>query len=345
LLKDGVRVDSLGEFADGEKGSSLTIQSAEEAPRKAVDCTVNDASVVFSGAPNGDRVQIPVSASLKILKPESPLWPLLALLLVLLFTLLSLVALRFLNMLIVKAPRKDDFFSYVTNAQLVPGELDRAAIQWPTSSRKFELEANKLQVTKGDDSRKYLAASGYRFELRLPRLLHPFEHARLQLVDSRPAVFWRSNGKRDGFPLSFTSGVGVVALSPKLPTTDTATEVDVVVLVPKRGADAGLEGIEKLLRSTLGDLAPELLKGMRMRVAEEEATAGLGNSEGGKFKRGARKEKPSDGSVSNDVRDSTATTSSAAPPSRPASRPNSSPNPGPEIPQRPQSQPPEPPRR
>lgn len=345
LLKDGVRVNSLGEFADGEKGSSLTIQSAEEAPRKAVKCTVNDASVVFSGAANGNSVEIPVSASLNILKPESPLWPLLALLLVLLFTLLSLIALRFLNMLIVKAPKKDDFFSYVTNAQLVPGELDRAAIQWPTSSRKFELEANKLQVTKGDDSRSYLAASGYRFELRLPRLLHPFEHARLQLVDSRPAVFWRSNAKRDGFPLSFTSGVGVVALSSKLPTTDTATEVDVVVLVPKRGADAGLEGVEKLLRSTLGDLAPELLKSMRMRVAEEESTAGSSDIEGRKFKSRARRENPSDVSISNDVKDSPATSSSASPPSRPMSRPNSSPNAGNEIPQRPQSQPPEPPRR
>jgi hypothetical protein len=345
LLKDGVRVDSLGEFADGEKASSLTIQSAEEAPRKAVKCIVNDVSVVFSGAANGDPIEIPVSASLNILKPESPLWPLLALLLVLLFTLLSLIALRFLNMLIVKAPKKDDFFSYVTNAQLVPGELDRAAIQWPTSSREFELDTNKLQVTKGDDSRSYLAASGYRFELRLPRLLHPFEHARLQLVDSRPAVFWRSNAKRDGFPLSFTSGVGVVALSSKLPTTDTATEADVVVLVPKRGADAGLEGVEKLLRSTLGDLAPELLKSVRTRVAEEESTEGSSVNEGGKFKRRARRENPSDGSISNDVKDSPATSSSASPPSRPMSRPNSSPNVGNEIPQRPQSQPPEPPRR
>jgi len=345
LLKDGVRVDSLGEFADGEKLSSLTIQSAEEAPRKAVKCEVNDASIVFSGAANGDPVQIPVSASLNILKPASRLWPLLALLLVLLFTLLSLLALRFLNMLIVKAPKKDDFFSYVTNAQLVPGELDRAAIQWPTSSREFEIDANKLQVTKGDDSRNYLAAGGYRFELRRPRLLHPFEHARLQLVDSRSAVFWRSNAKRDGFPLSFTSGVGVVALSLNLPTTESVTEVDVVVLVPKRGADAGLEGVVKVLRLTLGDLAPELLKSMRMRVAEEESIASPGISEGGKFKRRTRTEKPSDVSVSNDVKDSTATTSSVAPPSRPVSRPNSSPNAGPEIPQRPQSQPPEPPRR
>ena len=248
-------------------------------------------------------------------------------------------------MLIVKAPKKDDFFSYVTNAQLVPGELDRAAIQWPTATRDFEIDANKLQVTKGDDSRNYLAAGSYRFELRRPRLLHPFEHARLQLVDSRSAVFWRSNAKRDGFPLSFTNGVGVVALSLNLPATESVTEVDVVVLVPKRGADAGLEGVAKVLRSTLGDLAPELLKIMRKRVAEEESTAGLGNSEGGKFKRGARTEKPSDVSVSNDVRDSTATSSSAAPPSRPVSRPNSAPNAGPELPQRPQSQPPEPPRR
>lgn len=345
LLKDGVRVDSSGEFADGEKRSSLTIQSAEEAPREAVKCEVKGASITFSGAANGEPVQIPVSASLNLLKPASRLWPLLALLLVLLFSLLSLIALRFLNMLIVKAPKKDDFFSYVTNAQLVPGELDRAAIQWPTSSREFEIDANKLQVTKGDDSRNYLAASSYRFELRRPRLLHPFEHARLQLVDSRSAVFWRSNAKRDGFPLSFTNGVGVVALSLNLPTTESVTEVDVVVLVPKRGADAGLEGVAKVLRSTLGDLAPELLKGMRKRVAEEESTASLSNSEGGKFKRGARKEKPSDVSVSNDVRGSTATTSSAAPLSRPVSRPNSSPNAGPEIPQRPQSQPPEPPRR
>ena len=139
--------------------------------------------------------------------------------------------------------------------------------------------------------------------------------------------------------------MGVVALSLNLPTTESVTEVDVVVLVPKRGADAGLEGVAKVLRSTLGDLAPELLKSMRMRVAEEESTAGLGISEGGKFKRRTRTEKPSDVSVSNDVRDSTATTVSAAPPSRPVSRPNSSPNAGPEIPQRPQSQPPEPPRR
>lgn len=345
LLKDGVRVDSSGNFADGENPSSLTIQSAEEAPREAVKCEVKGASITFSGAANGELVQLPVSASLDILKPASRLWPLLALLLVLLFTLLSLLALRFLNMLIVKAPKKDDFFSYVSNAQLVPGELDRAAIQWPTSSREFEVDANKLQVTKGDDSRNYLAAGSYRFELRRPRLLHPFEHARLQLVDSRSAVFWRSNAKRDGFPLSFTNGVGVVALSLNLPTTESLTEVDVVVLVPKRGADAGSEGVAKVLRSTLGDLAPELLKSMRKRVAEEESTAGQGISEGGKFKRGARKEKLSDVSVSNDVRESTATTSPAAPPSRPVSSPNSSPNAGSEIPQRPESQPPEPPRR
>jgi hypothetical protein len=349
LLKDGVRVDSLGEFVDGEKRSSLTIQSAEEAPRKAVKCAVNDASIVFSGGANNGSVEIPVSASLNILKPESPLWPLLALLLVLLFTLLSLIALRFLNMLIVKAPRKEDFFSYVTNAQLVPGELDRAAIQWPTSSREFEIDANKLQVTKGDDSRNYLAAGSYRFELRLPRLLHPFEHARLQLVDSRPAVFWRSNAKRDGFPLSFTNGVGVVALSSKLPTTDAATEVDVVLLVPKRGADAGVDGVVKIIRSSLGDLAPELLKTMRMRVAEEESTAGSSVNEGGKLMSRARREKRNDASVSNDVGDRTATSTPSStlgsPPSRPMSRPNSSPNVGTEAPQRPQSQPPEPPRR
>ena len=269
LLKDGLPIEQKGFFPDGSDELTLSLESIEAAPNNKIECRSSGLPILISSGSASKEINVEVR--LKLLSPAPPLWRLIALLLVLLFTLLSLVVLKFMNMLIIKAPRKDDFYSYVTSAELLPGEFDRAIIKWPNSARDFEIDANKLQPTRGDDGRQNLSVGIYKFELRLPRLLHPFEYARLQLVDVRPSVFWRTNSQRDGLTLSFTSAICLVATSPNIPTAERLTEVDVVVLVPKRGSDAGLEGVTKIVRSNVGDLAPQLLAKIRQRETEKLA--------------------------------------------------------------------------
>ena len=280
LLQDGKVVPPSGELKQGGDTFDLALQSTDPAPKKKVECRNLKTRISFSTATD-TTVEVPVTVNLSLLKPESALWPLLALLLVIFFTLLSFLVLRLVNLLFIRAPSKDLFFGYVTNASLVPGDFDRAAIRWATASREFEIEATKLQPTKGDESRRSLSVGGYRFELRVPRLLRPFEHARLVLVDDRPAVFWRANSEKDGFPLSFTNGISLIATSTNVPTAERATDVDVVVFVPKRGGDAGLDGVAAALRSNLGDLAPQLMELLRRRAAqiakESEADAEKAN--------------------------------------------------------------------
>jgi len=354
LLKNGAPIESSGVFARGSDELLLSLESIKEAPSKSVQCSIEKAAIQISSGSISE--EIAVTATLNLLSPKSSFWPLIALLLVLLFTLLSLFALRFMNMLIVKAPKKDDFFSYVTNAELLPGEFERATMKWPTSAREFEIDANKLQPTKGDKGRQYLLVGSYKFELRLPRLLHPFEYARLQLVDVRPSVFWRANSQRDGLTLSFTSAIGLIATSSNIPTAERATEVDVVVLVPKRGADAGLEGVVKNVRSNVGDLAPQLLATIRQHGADKQAVDTKETSSKLNSKKSFRREKSTENTASGTVTPSPMSRSQSAgplvaPPGPPPTRPQSSPsvvkNPPNSPPPQPPSQPrpPEPTRR
>jgi hypothetical protein len=272
LLRDNQAIPPEGVIAKGSEGFDLSFQSKDPAPKKNVECRNLEATISFTSADN-EQSEIPIAINLNLLKPESVLWPLLALLLVVLFTLLSLLVLRLVNLLFIRAPSKDLFFGYVINASLVPGDFDRAAIKWATPTRDFEIDATKLQSVKGDENRRSISLGEYRFELRIPRLLRPFEHARLVLIDNRPVVFWRANSERDGFPLSFTRGIGLIAKTTNVPTSDRPGDVDVVVFVPKRGGDSGLDGVASTIRSNLGDLAPQLLERIRQRLAALEQEA------------------------------------------------------------------------
>jgi hypothetical protein len=348
LLRDSQVIPSAGVITKGSEGFDLSLQSKDPAPRKNVECRNLEAKISFTSTDDG-LSEIPIAVNLNLLKPESALWPLLALLLVMFFTLLSLLVLRWVNLLFIRAPSKDLFFGYVANANLVPGDFDRAAIKWLTATREFEIDATKLQTVKGDENRRSISLGEYRFELRIPRLLRPFEHARLVIVDNRPVVFWRANSQRDGFPLSFTSGIGLIAKTVNVPTPDRPNDVDVVVFVPKRGGESGLDGVTSTIRSNLGDLAPQLLERIRQRLAALEEETIKGQADSTRFSRvDKRDDERSRSGQSTDSAPANRTPNH--PPAPPSSRPPMPPNGGPtgsgDIPQPPNRQrPPEPPSR
>jgi hypothetical protein len=60
----------------------------------------------------------------------------------------------------------------------------------------------------------------------------------------------------------------MIATAPNLKSLDGPVEIDIVVLVPKRGADAGFDGVVGIVKGHLGDLAPQLMEKVKTRLLE-----------------------------------------------------------------------------
>lgn len=254
------------ELPAGAPDTDVRIGTVELVPNEKKKCSLSDLQIEVQSAEQNLGISLRVSVDL--LKRAGPLWPLLALLFIFAAVALSLGLLRLVNVLTARAPKRDDFFGYVTSAEILSGDLGRASIRWSDQSTEFKADPKRLEVARGDDSRTSIGVGEYRFVRQLPRIIRPFEEARLVLQSERSGVFWRANSAKDGLTISFSSALAVIAKGDRAPSQDRGTSVDVVVLVPKRGVNSGFEGVERLVRQRIGDLVPQLVELLKQRESE-----------------------------------------------------------------------------
>lgn len=266
LELDGKAAPSTVQLAAGASDTDVRIETVSTVPNSKKECSRSDTSIRIVSS--GRLLEIPVVFKLKLLRSASPLWPLLALFFIIAAIIVSLGLLRLVNVLTARAPKRDDFFGYVASAEMLSGDLGRASIRWSDQSTEFKADPKRLEVARGDDSRTSIGVGEYRFVRQLPRIMRPFEEARLVLQSERSGVFWRANSAKDGLTISFSSALAVIAKGDRAPSQDRGTSVDVVVLVPKRGVNSGFEGVERLVRQRVGDLAPQLVELLKQREAE-----------------------------------------------------------------------------
>lgn len=186
-------------------------------------------------------------------------------------SLLSLLLLRLVNDRLSKTVRAQDYFGYETDVDVVLSSSGRGELRVNgQGARSFIGSIDNLLTIDGNKRQTSLRFGSVDLQRELPGIFRPFEESRLKMKTQSPAVFWKANRASDGLQMTFSGAAILTALLNSAPTSDTPTQARLSLLVPKRGFDSGVAGVEKLVKERGDDLASELVRDLS--ILEKDQT-------------------------------------------------------------------------
>ncbi len=224
-----------------------------------VELQMSDASSSMLSAP---RIESLVDFDL--IKKANPLVALvLAAIATFIVSLLSLLLLRVVNDQLSKTVRSQDYFGYETDVDIVVSESGRGELRIDNqTARSFMGDIDNLQTIDGNKKQTSIRFGSVDLQRQLPGFFRPFEESRLRLKSQSLAVFWKSNRASDGLQMTFSSAAILATQRNAVPASASASPLRarLSLLVPKRGFDSGIAGVERLVKERGDDLASELIR-------------------------------------------------------------------------------------
>jgi len=261
----------------GSNLNAFFFATSASAPNENLECNSKqglDPVVVSLSNGKSQSENVGVSVQYKFLKdPSSLLVTIFTALFAILFAALSLAVLRLMNILIAKGPSQSDFFGYEDEAELVSGDYKRGELRWLSGSTKnYVADPDKLHQIKVNSQRTSLDVGSLRFSRELPPITRPFQEARLALRSKSPAVFWQANRHADGLSLGFGKALVISYVDGLSSKNEGMVRVKVTLLVPKRGLNAGISGVQQLISERGDEMASQLFTigaGLGTKVTEK----------------------------------------------------------------------------
>jgi hypothetical protein len=254
----------------GNEGVSVGLATRQGPGNRKITCNLGSQSVLLemTAAVGGSSStpQIEALVNFDLVKKANPTVAIvLAAIATAIVALLSLILLRLVNDQLSKTVRPQDYFGYEADVDVVVSESGRGELRIDGQpARSFVGSIDSLQTVDGNKKQTSLRFGSIEFQRQLPGFLRPFEESRLKLKSQLPAVFWKANRASDGLQMTFPSAAILVALKGVAPTKDAPARGRLSLLVPKRGFDSGVAGVEKLVKERGDDLASELVRDLSL---------------------------------------------------------------------------------
>jgi hypothetical protein len=180
-------------------------------------------------------------------QPPNPKWVILvSLCAVLVAGLLSLLLLRYISSLFSVMPR--DIYSYEKVIEI--GSSTKAGMKIDIDGMELSLfkpSASDLHRPMESSNKSVVRLQSIQLERKLSRFFNPFSHVKAVIPKASRAVYWQKSGS-GGLAIPFKKAIILSDSSRKSASTELVS-AQLTVLVPSKGADGGIIGVEQLLRS------------------------------------------------------------------------------------------------
>ena len=182
------------------------------------------------------------------LKQPPPKWPVIivSFVAVLVAMLLSLLLLRYISSLFSVMPK--DIYSYEKVIDIGPSALAGMKIEIDgTDISTFKPSASDLHRPLESSSKSVLRLQSIQLERRLSRFFNPFSHVKAVVPKASRAIYWQKSGS-GGLAVPFKRAI-ILSDSTRLSASAEKVSAQLTLLVPSKGVDGGIAGVEQLIRS------------------------------------------------------------------------------------------------
>jgi hypothetical protein len=258
-LKSSVGCDVIEPslLINGESKGNSYILPVNQSATVAVNFKVGDKSTNCNlveidgvGFSYGDPSQTELAKFTAVydLKQPPPKWPVIivSFVAVLVAMLLSLLLLRYISSLFSVMPK--DVYSYEKVIDIGPAALAGLKIEIDgVDLSTFKPSASDLHRPLESSSKSVLRLQSIQLERRLSRFFNPFSHVKAIVPKASRAIYWQQSGS-GGLAVPFKRAI-ILSDSTRQSASAEKVSAQLTVLVPSKGADGGINGVEQLIRS------------------------------------------------------------------------------------------------
>ena len=258
-LKSNVGCDVIDPslLINGEDKGASFILPVNQSATVAINFKVGDKSTSCSlvgidgvGFSYGDPSQTELAKFTAVydLKQPPPKWPVIivSFVAVLVAMLLSLLLLRYISSLFSVMPK--DIYSYEKVIDIGPSALAGLKIEIDgVDLSTFKPSASDLHRPLESSSKSVLRLQSIQLERRLSRFLNPFSHVKAVVPKASRAIYWQKSGS-GGLAVPFKRAI-ILSDSTRQSASAEKVSAQLTLLVPSKGVDGGIAGVEQLIRS------------------------------------------------------------------------------------------------
>ena len=258
-LKSNVGCDVIDPslLINGEDKGASFILPVNQSATVAINFKVGDKSTSCSlvgidgvGFSYGDPSQTELAKFTAVydLKQPPPKWPVIivSFVAVLVAMLLSLLLLRYISSLFSVMPK--DIYSYEKVIDIGPSALAGLKIEIDgVDLSTFKPSASDLHRPLESSSKSVLRLQSIQLERRLSRFFNPFSHVKAVVPKASRAIYWQKSGS-GGLAVPFKRAI-ILSDSTRQSASAEKVSAQLTLLVPSKGVDGGIAGVEQLIRS------------------------------------------------------------------------------------------------